>query len=152
MIIMDIGTVIAVLIASLAAGVLAGLRRVPEGRAYTLHRGGRFVRSLSPGLHFTVPVLDQIAHQVELIGHQVAVPTASSRAEVFFQILEPQRTGAALDDVDGLVQQLTSDRLRALAPGGVSSEPAKLAQALMQDLNGRLGDLGLRVIRCRLAG
>ncbi|MBD8528009.1 SPFH domain-containing protein [Pseudomarimonas arenosa] len=150
---MDVGTAIAVLLAALAAVVVAGLRRVPEGRAYTLHRGGRFVRSLAPGLHFTIPVLDQIAHEVDLVGHQVAVPTtASARAEVYFQILEPQRTGAALDDVDALVEKLTSDRLRALAPTGAENEPGKLAQQLMQDLNARLAELGLRVIRCRLAG
>lgn len=146
---MDIGTGITLLIAALTAVAVAGLRRVPEGRAYTLHRGGRYIRSLSPGLHFTLPVLDQIAHEVDLIGHQIAVPTASSRAEVFFQILEPQRTGAALDDVDALVEKLTLDRLRSLLPG---SEPGQLAIQLKQDLNAQLANLGLHVTRCRLAG
>ena len=152
MIIMDIGTVIALLIAALVAVAVAGLRRVPEGRAYTLHRRGRFVRSLTPGLHFTLPVLDQIAHEVDLIGHQIAVPTASSQAEVFFQILEPQRTGAALDDVDALVERLVLDRLRTLLPASSANEPGQLAAQLKQDLNAQLSNLGLHVTRCRLAG
>lgn len=152
MIIMDFAFVIAVLVCALAGLAVAGLRRVPEGRVYTLHRRGRFIRSLPPGLHFTVPWLDQVAHQVELIGHQVAVPTAASRAEVFFQILEPARTGAALDDVDRLVEEMAGDRLRALAPIGGALEPGQLALQLKQDLNGRLGALGLHVTRCRLAG
>ena len=73
---------------------LAGLRYVPEDTALTVHRFGRYARTLSPGLRFTVPVLDRIAHRVRLVGHQVEIPVrgeSSARAAVYYQILEPQR-------------------------------------------------------------
>ncbi len=36
----------------LLAVLLAGLRRVPDGTAYTVRRFGRYARTLGPGLRF----------------------------------------------------------------------------------------------------
>ena len=97
---------------------LAGLRYVPEDTALTVHRFGRYARTLSPGLRFTVPVLDRIAHRVRLVGHQVEIPVrgeSSARAAVYYQILEPQRAGNALDHVDTLVEQHALEALSSLA-------------------------------------
>jgi regulator of protease activity HflC (stomatin/prohibitin superfamily) len=139
------------LFALIAAIALAGLRRVPEDTVCTVHRFGRFVRALGPGIHFTWPLLDQIAHRVALIGHQVELPLDGSHgaATVYFQILEPERAGAALDQVDAMVEREALCRLRELV---LNHADGSLAASLKQELNASLGALGLRVTRCQLRG
>lgn len=129
---------------------VAGLRRVPEGTACTVHRFGRYVRTLPPGLRLMLPGFDRIAQRVPLVGHQVDLQIGgepAARAEVFFQILEPGRTGAALERVDAMVADAARERLDTLAP---QAEAAQLAGRLKQDLNDHLGAFGLRVTRCQL--
>ncbi len=133
--------------------VLAGLRYVPEDTALTVHRFGRYARTLSPGLRFTVPVLDRIAHRVRLVGHQVEVPVrgeAAARAAVYYQILEPQRAGNALDHVDTLVEQHAIEALSSLAAADGQDSAELIASRLKRELNEGLAALGLRVTRCNL--
>ncbi len=139
--------------APLTVALLLALRRVPEGRVYTLHRFGRFVRALPPGLHLTWPLLDQIGHEIDLVGHHVelAMPRETTRAEVFFQILDPDQTGAALDEVDDLVLRMARDRLDSLDANPGLPEPKAIAQRLKDELNQRLRGRGLHVTRCQLA-
>lgn len=130
-----------------------GLRYVPEDTALTVHRFGRYTRTLTPGLRFTVPVLDRVAHRVRLVGHQVEVPVhgeAAARAAVYYQILEPQRAGNALDDVDSLVAQRAREALSSLAASDGDGSTEAIAARLKRELNDGLAALGLRVTRCNL--
>lgn len=142
------------LLASAAALAALSVRRVPEGRAYSVHRFGRFARSLGPGWHLVWPLLDRVAHRVDLVGHHVDLhyehePMAADAA-VYYQILEPVRTGAALDDVDGVVEREAAKGFADLMPQLLPGEFGGAATRLKEELNHRLGSLGLRVIRCQL--
>lgn len=145
--------VILMLLLLVSGSVLAGgLRRVPAGTVCTVHRFGRYVRTLRPGLNFTWPLIDQIAHRVNLIGHQIDLSPPADwgcGATVYFQILEPERAGEALEEVDSMVEREASRRLSALVRGE-SGEAAGIAARLKQELNTQLGVLGLRVTRCQL--
>jgi regulator of protease activity HflC (stomatin/prohibitin superfamily) len=142
----------------LGAGLaIASLRRIPEDTVCTVHRFGRYVRTLPPGYRFTLPFVDHIAHRVRLVGHQIELrpqplgrATAASGA-VYYQILEPERAGDVLDDVDALVERAACERLAAIAThSALATESGALAQHLKQDLNQHLGAIGLRVTRCQL--
>ncbi len=136
----------------LAGLLLVGLRRVPEDTALTVRRFGRQLRILTPGLRYTVPMIDRVTQRVRLIGHHVNVPLAgddSAHAEVYYQILEPVRTGAGLERVDALVSQQASQTLQGLADDSDESTEA-LALQLKHELNQSLMELGLRVTRCEL--
>ena len=77
--------------------MMAGLRWVPEDTVLTVHRFGRYVRTLTPGLRFTLPLVDQVAHRVRLVGHQLEVPLAgedAARADVYYQIRSPSAPAA----------------------------------------------------------
>ncbi len=134
---------------------LAGLRRVPEQNVLTVHRFGRYRRTLAPGLHWVVPGLDRIACNVPLIGHHLSLPTRSlgarsARADLYFQILEPLRAGAELERIDELVAQQASLALDEFAaePDASTSGWAAAAETLKIELNRRCAGRGLRVIRC----
>jgi hypothetical protein len=127
---------------------LTGLRRVADNTAVTVHRLGRFNRSLGPGWHWTLPALEQVGEPVSLIGHHVDVPAATGRhAELYYQILDPARAGPALERADAVVHEQACDALAALP---ANDDGRGHAEALKCEINRRLDPVGLRVIRCSL--
>jgi len=136
----------------LLAVMMAGLRWVPEDTVLTVHRFGRYVRTLTPGLRFTLPLVDQVAHRVRLVGHQLEVPLAgedAARADVYYQILEPKRTGNALENVDAVVQRHVVQALSQLGGAENADHGPRLAVHL-RELNQDLSEFGLRVTRCQV--
>lgn len=126
---------------------LTGFRRVPDNCVVTVHRFGRFVGTLGAGWRWTMPGLDKLGAPVCLIGHHLDVPDATgAHAELYYQILDPAQAGEALDRVDALVSDQARDALASLP---ADAKPS-LADALKAELNRRVGNLGLRVIRCAL--
>jgi regulator of protease activity HflC (stomatin/prohibitin superfamily) len=132
---------------------LVSLRRVPKDRAVTVHRFGRYSRSLGPGFHVVFPLIERIGHRVELIGHHVQLHAergATQRdAAVFYQILEPERTGACLDAVDDYVLQQADAVFAEVATQELETGNG-FGERLQAELNRRLSPQGLRVTRCRL--
>jgi regulator of protease activity HflC (stomatin/prohibitin superfamily) len=146
---MPIESILALFVAACALIVAAGLRRVPDGIGLTVHRFGRYVRTLPPGLHFVWPLLERIGRRVNLIGHQVDMPRITGThcaATVYFQILDPARAGEQIERVDAMVELEARSRLRSMADDLEQGADLRLKM----DLNARFSDLGLRVTRCQL--
>lgn len=139
------------------AVIVSGIRRVPEDMVFTVHRFGRFVRNLAPGLHWTFPLVDQIAHRTRMVGHQVSLPLqplldgAAAQAAVYYQILEPARIGDSLNRVDDLVQDEALACFAALRNQSPANDAMhELAGELKAELNRQLAEFGLLVTRCNL--
>ncbi len=141
------------------AGALAlAMHRVPEGEAWIVQRRRRFARVLRPGLRFSWPLLESITQHVSLIGHRIDLPlrnafdprVTSERATLYYQILEPERSGAHLEHIDSVVSEAAREQAGALASS--VSQPDVLAERLKPLLNLQLSALGLRVTRCQLPG
>jgi regulator of protease activity HflC (stomatin/prohibitin superfamily) len=128
---------------ALLAVLAAGVQRVPEQRVRNVRRMGRYRRTLGPGWHWIVPRLDRTGASVDLINHHLHVRGSENAgdAELYYQILEPEKAGETLDQVDAWVAGQAQE---ALQQTGGSSEQLK------SELNRRVGRLGLRVIRCSL--
>jgi regulator of protease activity HflC (stomatin/prohibitin superfamily) len=149
---------LAISILGTAALLACCLHRVPEGEAWIVQRRGRFARVLRPGLRFSWPLREKIAQHVKLIGHRVDLPVrnafdpraTSQRATLYYQILEPERSGAQLADIDSVVAEAAREQAGALVSAG--RQPEVLAERLKPLLNLQLGALGLRVTRCQLPG
>jgi len=131
---------LSLLLLALAA---AGLHRVPAQRVLTVHRLGRYRRTLGPGWHWIVPRLDRAGAEVNLIGHHLHVRGAdrAEEAELYYQIMEPEKAGETLDQVDDWV---AAQAREALGPDCTSPDQLKC------ELNRRVSRLGLRVVRCSL--
>lgn len=135
-----------------------GLRRVPESEAWVVHRFGRYARTLRPGWRFVLPPLERVALKVPLIGHRIDLPlkietdprVTGQRATVYYQILEPERSGYRLADLDHVVEEAAREQASALANAGRDLDA--LADRLKPLLNLQLGSMGLRVTRCQLPG
>ena len=141
------------LLATVVVTLLAiAVRRVPDGYAVTIQRLGRYRRTLGPGWHLTLPVLDRPGKRVTLVGHHVEVQghAPGADADVYYQILEPARTGQAIDDVDAMVGREVLERLQALSAEPGAADLVALGSRLKVELNRQLNRVGLLVIRCQL--
>ena len=91
---------------------LACVRRIPRGQVYTLRgRDGR-IRTLGEGLHVVLPLLERVAHKIDLAGATVAVNDLRRgerdyRAVVYFQVVDPRQADVVIDDVEGLLRVTT---------------------------------------------
>jgi regulator of protease activity HflC (stomatin/prohibitin superfamily) len=156
---------LALLLLLLGGGALASVRRIPEGHVFTVHRFGRFRRTLSPGLHFLLPLFDRVVHRVNLIGHVIELrrriiacadmAPLEVEGAVYYQILDPARAGAALDSIDDLVVAETAEAMAQLAARHAQQElldsgREALNSRLKAEANARLKRHGVLVTRCQL--
>ena len=115
-----------------------GLRRVPAQRVATVRRFGRYRRTVGPGWHWLLPI-DRTGAQVELINHHLHVARGQDEAELYYQILEPEKAGETLERMDEFV-----------AGQALEARHARTTSEFKLELNRRVAPKGLRVIRCAL--
>ncbi|HEY0179964.1 MAG TPA: hypothetical protein VGC30_10080 [Dokdonella sp.] len=137
---------------ALALLVLASIRRIPEGQAYTLRRVDGQTRVVGSGTHLVVPLVERIAHKISLAGASVPVDGLQRadqryRGVVYFQVLDPVRADGVIDDVDDLLRAKTRQLFAAAEmPDAADARRSWLKQALNADLRER----GLLVARVDL--
>jgi regulator of protease activity HflC (stomatin/prohibitin superfamily) len=154
----------AVTILIMSAGAvlaLLSIKRVPEGQAFTVHRFGAYRRTLSPGLHWIVPLLDSIAHRVSTTGHELRLhPQVFALAEgaslrvsgaLYFQVLDPERADREADHLEEVVLDALREAF-ARVHAGTHTAGAEFNRHLKSAINRELRSHGLTVVRCQLAG
>jgi regulator of protease activity HflC (stomatin/prohibitin superfamily) len=137
----------------------ASLRRVPDGQAFVVHRFGSYRRTLPAGLHWLMPLVERVARRVSLTGQRTGIVfdwrtpgTASQRlsAQVWFQIIDPARGAAEVDDVERLVTDAALAAVRWLGERRPLAPGPELARALKDEFNVRLRARGIAVTRVDL--
>ncbi|PWK92509.1 hypothetical protein BV497_01515 [Fulvimonas soli] len=141
------------LLLMLAALMALAVKRVPAGQVYSVQRHGR-TRLLQPGVHLVAPGLDRIGHRIDLSGQVLRFrePLPSERdvcGTVYWQVLEPERADAVLDEVEQLIRRGALDALKA-EPDVAHSDRRDLGSRLKQRLNGALRERGMMVTRVEL--
>ncbi|MBU6248838.1 MAG: hypothetical protein KGN77_13885 [Xanthomonadaceae bacterium] len=143
-----------ILVITLAAGfVVAAMRRVPIGQVHSLYRRGQPLRLLEPGTHWVVPGLDRIGHRIDLAGQvlqfeQCPADTGGLRGTVYWQVLEPERADALIDEAPQFIRR---GALAALAEAPeIAADRRDLGSRMKQALNGALRERGLMVTRVEL--
>ena len=89
------------------------VRIVPQSMKFVVERFGRLRAVLGPGINFTVPFLDRVAHKVSVLerqlptAHQDAITTdnvlVKVETSVFYRITEPEKTVYRIKDVDAAI-------------------------------------------------
>lgn len=143
------------LLVAFGALVFVSVKRIPEGHAYTLRRVGGGMRTVGAGLHVVLPLIERVAHKINLLGNvvEVTVPApdgqaAALRGRVFFQVMDAQRADPVIDQIAELLRQ----RIPELAAQTcVEEDLIERTQHLKAELNHDLCERGLLVTRVQLA-
>lgn len=152
-------TVSMLLLISATVLLALAVQRVPQGQAFTVHRFGEYRRTLSPGLHWIVPLVESVAHRMSLTGRAVHFPAVRlSREEtalrvgggLWYQVIDPAQADPRADHLDDFVLESTHAALDDLAPWLCSLEGAEFNAAVKSAMNQRLRPHGLLVTRCEL--
>lgn len=138
-----------VLLAIIVVTVLASLKRIPEGQVYTLHRGDRAQPELlTPGTHWIMPWRDHVSHKISLTGHALHVDEVLDEARraqgvVYWQVLDPERADAVIDEVEALIRRHAVEGLRT----ETTADPIVRSVHLKNRLNDNLRPQGMLVTR-----
>ncbi|HET7300446.1 MAG TPA: SPFH domain-containing protein, partial [Oleiagrimonas sp.] len=106
------------LLSVVATTLAMSLKRIPEGQVYTLRRRRHAPPELlTPGTHWIVPLRDHIAHKISLTGRTLRLDDTSDdgrihvQGTVYWQVLDPERADAVIDQADALIRRQTLDGL-----------------------------------------
>jgi len=101
-----------------------GVKTVPQGSEYTVERFGRYTRTLSPGLHIIVPMIDRIGSKMNMMEQVFDVPSqdvitrdnAMIRVDgvLFFQVLDAVKASYEVHQLNLSVLNLTITNLRTV--------------------------------------
>jgi regulator of protease activity HflC (stomatin/prohibitin superfamily) len=134
--------------------IASAVKVVPAGQVYSLHRRGKPVRLLRSGTHLVLPLLDRVAHKINLAGQtlrfeQALADARDVRGTVYWQVLEPERADAVFEQVDQLIRRGAQEALRD-EPTADSPDRRALSARLKLSLNRALRERGMMVTRVEL--
>ncbi len=132
----------------IAAYVAGSVKIVNEGEAALVERFGRYRRTLSPGLNFTLPMVDSVIidttrEQVFDVPAQDAVTnegvSLKADAVVFWQINDLYKVHYEVDDIKAAIENFVLTSLRTaisqMTMMQVLSARSDLSASLLADLN-----------------
>lgn len=86
------------------------IKTVPEGKAYTVERNGRYLKTLKPGLNMIIPIMDRIGYRVDMRERKVRVSfpdlktkdnqTLLGDADIFVMVTDAQKLAYDSGDID----------------------------------------------------
>jgi regulator of protease activity HflC (stomatin/prohibitin superfamily) len=163
---MDVATLVVTLAIALAvvAFLVNAIRVIRQQRVGVVERLGKFHRTLEPGPHLLVPVLDKVRYNLDMRENVVPFPPQGVITEdnlmvsidsvIYFQIIDPVRAAYEAQDYIKAIEQLTMTTLRNII-GGLDLEQTltsreEINQKLRVVLDEATGKWGIKVNRVEL--
>ncbi len=104
--------------------VFGGVKTVPQGMEFTTERFGRYTRTLRPGLHLIVPIIDKIGARMNMMETVLDVPNqeiitrdnamVAVDGVVFFQVLEAAKAAYEVNNLVNAILNLTMTNIRTV--------------------------------------
>ncbi len=104
--------------------VIKGVQTVSQGYEYTVERFGRYTKTLRPGFHLIIPIIDRIGRRMNMMEQVVDVPSqevitkdnAMIRVDgvVFFQVLDAARAAYEVNMLEVAILNLTVTNIRTV--------------------------------------
>ena len=101
-----------------------GVKQVPQGSKWVIQRLGKYHRSLSPGLQFIVPYVDNVAYKVTTKDIVLDIPSQEvitldnvviiANAVAYINILSPEKAVYGVEDYEIAIKTLVQTALRSI--------------------------------------
>ena len=153
-----------VLVVLVVMGMSMAVRIVKQQRLAVVERLGKFRRTLEPGPHLLIPMIDSVRYLLDMREEVVPFPPQGVITEdnlmvsidsvIYFQIVDPVRAAYEARDYRAAIEQLTMTTLRNII-GGMDLEAAltsreQINQKLRSVLDDATGKWGIKVNRVEL--
>ncbi len=104
--------------------VMKGVQTVPQGMEYTVERFGKYTKTLRPGLHLLIPMVDSISNRINMreqlldiqqqtvISRDNALVTADG--VVFYQVLDAAKAVYEVNDLRNAIRNLCLTNIRTV--------------------------------------
>ncbi|TPW29964.1 SPFH domain-containing protein [Pararhizobium mangrovi] len=119
--------VVVVFVVLVIAILMASIKTVPQGFAYTVERFGRYTKTLEPGLHVIAPFIDRLGARLNVMEQVLDVPTqevitrdnasVSADAVAFYQVLNAAQAAYQVKGLEYAVVNLTMTNIRSVMGG-----------------------------------
>ena len=137
---------------------------VEQGYEVMLERFGKYVLTLTPGLHFVIPFAYKVGRRMNMMEHAIEIPsqevitkdnaTVTVDAIVFLVIVDANKAAYNVADYVSTCQQLTLANVRSVIGqrefDTVLAERIKMNEEILQEIDSACETWGIKVTRVEI--